>query len=773
MLLSFLLLVNVTDVAAIKNVTKTIQLSMYTYTVDAPDIPTIASRITKEENHINLFQINSSFLKNWPTFQLQFNAEAVLPQNQTGERYPLLVTTYWHGSARSWEVPISFRNEMDKLYDQNNHDSEQTLVKSLWDYPVDNWTLDSRNLTVDMDVNYTMKVVPVNNFGVRAGHNVTAVANLSSPSFFLFEIPPNWQFVFIHATSKTNTCAIMGVRKLEGPFLDQMNDHTTLQLHETFTLNAGLTVTADLFRDGFLLVFYPLQNSGKCTRLEVYNNSLTDFDSHYKEFQFLIQEGMQVSSYSYPLLFTMIPIFLFGFLAFFCHSRFEEKRASLFEGEYCLTTLRVDKRSQTKIKMDELLSNVTSNDVDQSQRYFSVFIFLHTAFYIIPVVILMMTFMQQYLATGNLDTCYFNEACSHKLGVIQDFNHIYSNIGYIFFGTMFMVIVRKREMSKTANLITQGKGVFVHYDLLYCVGFSLTMTGCMSAIYHVCPNKFNFIFDVFFMYKIAAIAIVTMYQFRYPTYLSSDITFATLAIVTIVAVLGLLWDNVIVRICFSIMHIIFLVFVLATISFNGYIRRNGQLVLRLNQMLPIIFSKFVEDFKKRKLFQYQKETWRAPGDPEIEIVAGSGRLVFPTFLFIVNVLALIIMWTLLANLNFATQVLLICVTNGSSYGLFYYALKIYYGECRRILSIQPCCFLVSSLIFWVAAVNFFIDVNTEWEKSPARSRIKNMDCMLLSFFDTHDIWHFFSSAALFCDAMVLLTIDDDLVDQPKSTIPVF
>ncbi|CAL8116036.1 unnamed protein product [Orchesella dallaii] len=160
---------------------------------------------------------------------------------------------------------------------------------------------------IDVEVNYTMLVVPVTNFRVGADQNITALTALSSPSYFLFEIPSTWQFVFIHATSKTNTCAAVGVRKLQGLFLDQMGDQTTLQLHETFTLNAGITVSVkskihfhienslvellnfncfifnpfqvDLFRDGFLLVSYPLHNSEKCIRSEEdTTNSLTNFD---------------------------------------------------------------------------------------------------------------------------------------------------------------------------------------------------------------------------------------------------------------------------------------------------------------------------------------------------------------------------------------------------------------------------------------------------------------------------------------------------------------
>ena len=46
----------------------------------------------------------------------------------------------------------------------------------------------------------------------------------------------------------------------------------------------------------------------------------------------------------------------------------------------------------------------------------------------------------------------------------------------------------------------------------------------------------------------------------------------------------------------------------------------------------------------------------------------------------------------------------------------------------------------------------------------------NVNC---NFSDNHDIWHFLSAASLFLGFMTLLTIDDDLENRPRETIPVF
>ena len=40
------------------------------------------------------------------------------------------------------------------------------------------------------------------------------------------------------------------------------------------------------------------------------------------------------------------------------------------------------------------------------------------------------------------------------------------------------------------------------------------------------------------------------------------------------------------------------------------------------------------------------------------------------------------------------------------------------------------------------------------QKSPAGSRNNNQECVVLGFFDTHDLWHFLSSFALFFSFLV-------------------
>lgn len=82
----------------------------------------------------------------------------------------------------------------------------------------------------------------------------------------------------------------------------------------------------------------------------------------------------------------------------------------------------------------------------------------------------------------------------HVVGPIKDFNHVYSNIGYVLLGMLFVLIVRKRQNAHFKHEAVveedddlQVVGLPPQYGLFYAMGFSLIMEGIMSACYHVRP----------------------------------------------------------------------------------------------------------------------------------------------------------------------------------------------------------------------------------------------------------------------------------------------
>ena len=143
-------------------------------------------------------------------------------------------------------------------------------------------------------------------------------------------------------------------------------------------------------------------------------------------------------------------------------------------------------------------------------------------FYVLPVIQLVLLHQTQLTKTGNEDSCYFNFLCMIRSGPFAAFNNIFSNVGYILLGVMFIFVVKKRAysytyMRKKYPFIMATHGVPQHFGLFYTMGIGLIMEGILSAAYHVCPSYNNFQLDTSFMYVIGVISTIKLYQCRHLT----------------------------------------------------------------------------------------------------------------------------------------------------------------------------------------------------------------------------------------------------------------
>jgi len=63
-----------------------------------------------------------------------------------------------------------------------------------------------------------------------------------------------------------------------------------------------------------------------------------------------------------------------------------------------------------------------------------------------------------------------------------------------------------------------------------------------------------------------------------------------------------------------------------------------------------------------------------------------------------------------------------------------------------------------TLVFWVAALRYFSLAVTDKTLAPAASRALNQDCVLLNYFDVHDVWHLLSAIALAFSLLFVINI---------------
>ena len=174
---------------------------------------------------------------------------------------------------------------------------------------------------------------------------------------------------------------------------------------------------------------------------------------------------------------------------------------------------------------NELKDKNRSKTVYKKSRLYLGILWLISIFYSLPTIQMVFRFSQQQEISENHDICYYNELCRRSLGSLSDFNHIFSNLGYCVFGLLFMLIVwiRRQKYEKFEEEINKSQlfdvdcsslGVPRQYSLYYAMGLALTMEGVMSACYHDCPTNVTFQFDTPFMYLIAILMFMKLYQVR-------------------------------------------------------------------------------------------------------------------------------------------------------------------------------------------------------------------------------------------------------------------
>jgi hypothetical protein len=105
-----------------------------------------------------------------------------------------------------------------------------------------------------------------------------------------------------------------------------------------------------------------------------------------------------------------------------------------------------------KAEKDLRLSHLCETQLKTLQSHYSVYSWNTVTvgiFYGLPAFQLVLS--QQLLATssGEEDLCYYNFKCSHPVGVLSSFNNVWSNVGYILLGVLFIIVTFIRETRYT------------------------------------------------------------------------------------------------------------------------------------------------------------------------------------------------------------------------------------------------------------------------------------------------------------------------------------
>ncbi|XP_072470077.1 SID1 transmembrane family member 1 isoform X2 [Notamacropus eugenii] len=723
-------------------------------------------------------------------------------------KYPVLFVVRQQKGVLSWQVPLLFRGLYQRTY--NYQEVSRTLCPS---DPTNETRPSEQLLFVDVasmaprGAQYNLLVTKIKSFQLQTNVAFRFTASPSQPQYFLYKFPKDVDSVIIKVVSEmVYPCSVVSVQDIVCPVYDLDHNVEFNGVYQSMTKKAAITIQKkDFPGEQFFVVFVIKPEDYACGGsffIQEKENHTWNLQ-RTKNLKVTIVPSIKESVYVKAILLSFLIFFSFYLgsllVAFVHYVRF---RGKSIDGRYCpsdgsrnvtdthpIATSTpegssygaIDEsvssggrqmsssdggaryQSDTDSSVEEESDFDTMPDIESDKNVIRTKMFLYLSdlsrkdrrivskkykiyfwnittiavFYALPVIQLVITYQTVVNVTGNQDICYYNFLCAHPLGVLSAFNNILSNLGHVLLGFLFLLIVLRRDILHRRSL--EAKDIFAmeygipkHFGLFYAMGIALMMEGVLSACYHVCPNYSNFQFDTSFMYMIAGLCMLKLYQTRHPDINASAYSaYASFAVVICLTVLGVLFgkNDVWFWVIFSVIHI------LASLALSTQIYYMGRFKIDLG-----IFRRIAMVFYTDCFHQCSRPLYM---DRMVLLIVGN----------LVN-WSFALFGLVYRPRDFASYMLGIFICNLLLYLAFYIIMKLRSSE--KVLPIPLFC-IVATAVVWAAALYFFFQNLSSWEETPAESREKNRDCILLDFFDDHDVWHFLSATALFFSFLFDLT----------------
>uniref|UniRef100_A0A5S6QL09 SID1 transmembrane family member 1 n=1 Tax=Trichuris muris TaxID=70415 RepID=A0A5S6QL09_TRIMR len=717
---------------------------------------------------------------------------------------PLLVVVRESKTILSWQLPLLLENKF-----QYNVAS-RTLCPDLEEGLKSDATL-TRPLYIELSTNspvpisFSVVARITKNFHLKINDPRSLVASPPQPQFLLFSFPEDVDYVNVRVQSDdAYDCMIVSVQPIQCPVFDLDTNVKFLGMYQTTTKKASLTVHKRK-AERVHVVFVVKANPYDCSRVSRIVPTVPISDANQtKLFNVTVETLIKFDRFGTIVVATLavyvaiyVVVFLF-WLVCYCRDerQFGRIRRDLIvalETDDCpgstsnegignygaveginatsstskqTSADETDDRYDTvedaskeklivRTKVNLKVADLARKPYKQNNKKYSIYpwnLGTIAIFYVMPVVQLVWTYQSEVFTTGNQDICYYNFECAHPFLGIMAFNSVFSNIGYILLGFLFLILVWIRDAENQRVLMYNPSfqaryGIPKHFGLFYAMGMALILEGILSGCYHVCPNYSNFQFDTAFMYMIAALCMLKIYQIRHPDInANSHVAYFVMALIILLAVVGVVYNGVPFWIAFTIFYAVLIVLLSTEFYYKGQWKIDRGSAVRI----------------ARELFCVRKSCrWFCPTYPD--------RMCFLLFGNVLN-WGFIIFGIMKQPGDFPLFLVVIFISNLMLYLLFYVSMKLRHREKLnfRVLVVGSL-----SCLSWGFSLFFFLHEQLSWRVTAAQSRELNGPCLIAQFYDAHDIWHFLSATSLFLSFLVLLVIDDDLTNTAHDQIPVF
>ena len=332
---------------------------------------------------------------------------------------------------------------------------------------------------------------------------------------------------------------------------------------------------------------------------------------------------------------------------------------------------------------------------------------------------------------GDRDTCYYNDFC-YRVSIYDDIplNLMISNLTYMLHGLILAFFVWHMEAKLFAQHKDSNDLPPKHaFSIGYAFSWALIFEGCFSLVYHLCPSRLTFQFDTGFMFVIAGLVVILLYNGiemkdnDRPTPIDAANVF----------------------LYFLVPLYIFNYFGTLSHSETGLVNRPAL------YFFVALWWVVISIWTGWKLFPDGRCSRTCIKDICKCTCFALGVIGVPVICFVIwgSDLPLVFLFACIAES-------IIAIVGTICYTITCITIKC---DKKLVMKILQGFYIVVMIVLWGVAVNFFLALpTTDKALTPEKSRDLNKDCNVWKFFDDHDIWHVLSSHALLMTAYFVMYI---------------
>ena len=221
-------------------------------------------------------------------------------------------------------------------------------------------------------------------------------------------------------------------------------------------------------------------------------------------------------SYTTPIFVLLFVSFLVGILvSIFAYFLFEESLTKVKVGK----GKQGDDNVELKISCCDLWEVIIDHWFSFGPKTYSYLTGIVGAVLMVGAFQFVFANWDTMIQEGDRDNCYYNDFCYRVANHDIPFNLMISNLTYIFHGLILVVWVLiletkvnvRCQSGRDAVEATAMKKRYC-FSIGYAFSWGLVFEGLFSTLYHFCPSRFTFQFDSAFMFIIAGLTVLLLYN---------------------------------------------------------------------------------------------------------------------------------------------------------------------------------------------------------------------------------------------------------------------